>query len=227
MTKWYLVTPDWEMHGMQDDKDKDGLYIARRILPMGSMIPLEWKGLQAIRDLYLPANRLQEYKPTEEDWPILYMLWPSLRPDSFDVPLVENSRIGKQGAWASGWYKINAPDKQRNMSSVPLGVSALRDVEGVCKTGDMAMVGDIVPAAFFAGLSYAQFERLETIGLCSESWLASHELEKRAAYLRYWARPVMERVAVPLNERPALYAKYPAMNPEQLQALPEKRYRKG
>jgi hypothetical protein len=218
---WYLITR-FCVYGMQDTRDIEGMYTKGRILPIGSIVPQEWKGRQAIQDLYLPANYLEAYEPDESDWNILYMLWSGVRPNDFKAQWVENSRIkGANGQWAAGWYQIQAPDERRSMSSVPYGVSALMDVDGVCKAGDVAMAGDIVPAAFFAGLSYEQFDRLETIGLCSPSWLNNHPARARGDYLRHFARPVMQRVAVDPQRREMLYKKYPALNPNAVIEAPK------
>jgi hypothetical protein len=210
MSKWYIVMPSWELHGIQDTKMMDGVYIAERILPVGAMVPLEWKGQQRVRDLYLPSSYMEEYTPLEEDWPILYALWPSLRPLNYKGVFVPNSRVGTPEQWASGWYKISEPDGLRNMSSVPYGYAALCDIDGICRAGDIAMSGEIVPAAFFAGLNLEQFDRLETIGLCSQSWLNKWP-ERHSHYMRGFARPVMERVMVSPSQKAALLEKYPAL----------------
>lgn len=213
MHNWYLISPECSAGMENGDGTIEGMYIDRRILPIGSMVPLEWKGRQRIRDIYLPAHQLMEYEPEEEDWAILYMLWPAVRPDNSVFLSVSNNRIGTEGAWASGWYRILEPDPAKRFSSVPWGVSALCNIEGICQAGQLAMVGDIVPAAFFSGLSPEQFDRLETIGLCSAKWLATYEQHYRAEYLRKLATPVMERIGVSLQEREVLYAKFPAMRP--------------
>jgi len=225
LSNWYLVSPEC-VHGMQDLKSIEGVYIAERILPVGAIVPLEWKGKQRISDLYLPADQLINYSPVEDDWAILYALWPSLRPLNWKVEAVINSRIGQAGQWASGWYRICYPDPIRNMSSVPYGYTALCDVEGICKAGDVALSGDIVPAAFFTGLSLAQFERIESLGLCSESWLDSWPSPYRAGYLRNLARPVMERALISGEERAELMQKYPALAPKEISPVPTKNYRK-
>jgi hypothetical protein len=228
MSKWYMVTPECS-YGMQDTKSTEGMYEANRILPVGSIVPFEWKGLQRIRDLYIPANYLVDYEPSEDDWPILYMLWPSLRPHNVQFSFVENPRIGNPDSWAAGWYQVQKPDAKRNMSSVPYGLAALCDVEGICKAGDVVMPGDIVPAPFFAGLSFSQFERLETIGLCSEQWLDTFDARWRGKYLQILARPAIERVAVSIPQRQALYEKFPAMSPQvKVEAIPKvEKKRKG
>lgn len=221
-SKWYMVTPECG-HGMQDLKDSYGIYLAGRILPVGSIIPLEWKGWQKVRDLYLPVNYLSDYEVQEDDRAILYALWPATRPNDFTMPIVDNHRIRQNGNWLGTWYKIASPDEKRGMSSVPYAYSALCDVDGVCKAGDLAFSGDIVPAAFFAGLSAGQFDRLLEIGLCSDSWLSSWPKQYRGGYLREMARPVMEQVAVPRETREALYQKFPAMNPEKkVETIPVK-----
>jgi hypothetical protein len=219
MSDWYTIEPIC-VHGMQDTSDMDGLYISRRILPIGSIVPLEWKGRQRVNDLYLPATMLADYTPVAEDMALLYMLWPAIRPLSYKAEWQENSRIGTAGAWASGWYQIKEPDTRRYMTSVPYGVSALMDIEGICKAGDIAMAGDIVPAPFFAGLSIAQFDRLETIGLCSTSWLANYA-KGVWDYHRNYARPTIARVGVSASEKAALLEKYPAMNPQIVQEIPK------
>lgn len=227
MSDWYIITPACS-YGMQDVKTIDGIYEANRILPVGSIVPLEWKGRQRINDLYVPANYLEAYIPTDEDLPLLYMLWSSVKPDSYQASLADNPRIGKQGAWASGWYEICPPDERRNMSSVPYGVAALMDIEGVCKAGDMALVGDIVPAAFFAGLNAAQFDRLETIGLCSETWLSRFPMRERPNYLRHLARPAIRRVGVNAVQKAELLKKYPALDMNAVQEIsPVKSKRKA
>jgi hypothetical protein len=216
MSDWYIVTPAC-VYGMQDVRTIDGMYEAGRILPVGSIVPLEWKGRQLINDLYVPANYLESYTPTDEDMPLLYMLWPSIRPRSYTAELVDNPRVGRHGAWAHGWYEICKPDERRNMSSVPYGIAALMDIEGVCKAGDVALAGDIVPAAFFAGLSAVQVDRLETIGLCSETWLSRYPVKERPNYLRYYARAAIRRVGVTAEQKAALYERYPALNPNAVQ----------
>lgn len=220
MSDWYIVTKAC-IYGMQDVRTMDGIYEAGRILPVGSIVPLEWKGRRLIQDLYLPANFLEPYTPGDDDWPILYMLWPSVKPDSYTAKQVDNPRIGKQGTWAHGWYEICKPDAKRNMSSVPYGVTALLDVEGICTAGDTALVGDIVPAAFFAGLSAAQFDRLETIGLCSEAWLNQFPLEQHPDYYRHLARPVIRRVGVNATQKAELLKKYPALDPHAVLEIPK------
>jgi hypothetical protein len=218
-SKWYMVTPECG-HGMQDLKDTYGVYLAGRILPVGSIIPLGWKGQQKIRDLYLPVNYLMDYDVQEEDWAILYALWPAMRPNDFTMPIVDNYRIQQNGEWVGAWYKIASPDEKRNMSSVPYAYAALADVEGVCKAGDLAFSGDIVPAAFFAGLDTNQFDRLLEIGLCSDSWLNTWPRQYRSGYLRELSRPVMEQVGVPKDEREMLYQKFPALRPQDKTAVP-------
>lgn len=209
LSKWFMITPECG-HGMQDLKDMHGIYLAGRILPVGSIIPLEWKGQQRVRDLYLPVNYLMDYDVQDEDWAILYALWPAIRPNDFTIPVVDNYRIQNNGAW----YKICEPDEKRNMSSVPYAYSALCDVEGICKAGDLAFSGEIVPASFFTGLNSNQFDRLLEIGLCSDSWLNTWPRQYRTGYLRDLARPVMEQVAVPREQRESLYQRFPAMNPQ-------------
>lgn len=220
MTKWYLVAPECN-YGMQDLKTTEGLYLAGRILPVGAIVPLEWKGLQRVNNLYLPAFQLLEYELAEDDLAILMALWPSVRPLNYRQPLVENSRIGSPDAWAGGWYKICYPDEKRNMSSVPYAYSALCDVEGICRVGDLAHSGEIVPAAFFAGLSLNQFDRLETIGLCSDTWLSTWPRQYRVGYMRELARPVMERVGVSRDEKEMLLAKFPALSPKVIEESPK------
>lgn len=213
-SKWYLISPECNF-GMQDVKDTHGMYFKERILPVGTMVPLEWKGRQRIQDLYIPMNYLTEYEPTEEDLPILYALWPSLRPLNYKGVFVENHHIGSPGQWAGGWYKIAEPDALRNLSSVPYAYAALCDVEGICKAGDLAFSGDIVPPAFFAGMNPNQFERLESIGLVSETWFNQWPREKRVGYTRVLARPVMERVGISREQKEQLLAKFPALAPKE------------
>jgi hypothetical protein len=213
-SKWYLISPECNF-GMQDLKDTHGMYFKERILPVGSIVPFEWKGRQRIQDLYLPMNYLTEYEPTEEDIPILYALWPSLRPLKYRGVVVENHHIGSPDNWASGWYKIAEPDELRGLSSVPYAYAALCDVEGICRAGDLAFSGDIIPPAFFAGLSTTQFERLESIGLASESWLNTWPRQYRVGYMRMLARPVMERVGVTKEQKDELLAKFPALAPKE------------
>lgn len=221
MTKWYLITPECSAGMQNGDGDVDGMYFDRRILPVGCVIPLEWKGRQRIQDLYLPAGHLQEYEPNDSDWPILYMLWGAVRPYGIKFPIVDNPRIGSPQKWASGWYQISAPDPRKGLSSVPYGVMALCDVEGICKAGDVAMVGDIVPAPFFAGLDAEQFDRLETIGLCSQSWLNAFEPHYRAEYMKHLASPVMERYHASPYEKDKLFEKFPAMRPPSISEVVE------
>lgn len=209
LSKWYIITPECN-YGMQDLKDIHEVYIARRILPVGCMVPLEWKGKQLVQDIYLPANYLQAYEPTEDDWPILYALWSHLRPLNFKGVFVENHRLQDHA-----FYRICEPDEKRNMSSVPYAYAALCDVEGVCKAGDFARSGDIVPAKFFTGLSAEQMERLEAIGLCSETWLNQWPKEYRVGYWRTLARPVIEPYHPNKSERETLFEKYPQLAPKQ------------
>lgn len=213
---WYIVTKAC-IYGMQDVRTIDGMYEAGRILPVGSIVPLEWKGRRLIQDLYLPANFLEPYVPTDEDLLLLYMLWPSIRPSSYTAELVDNPRIGKRGAWTHGWYEIAKPDTKRNMTSVPYGIAALMDIEGVCKAGDIALAGDIVPSAFFAGLNSTQFDRLETIGLCSEKWLNQFPIQEHPDYHRHLARPAIRRVGVSATQKAELLKKYPALDPNAVQ----------
>jgi hypothetical protein len=221
MSDWYIAIPNRDFHGMEDAKDMDGVYIKGRVLPTGSIVPLEWKGKQAINDLYLPANYLEPYTPSHDDMALLYMLWPAMRTTSYQASFVENMRIGRDGQWASGWYQVVAPHEKSRMCSVPYGIAALMDIDGICKAGDVAMVGDIVPAPFFAGLNFAQFDRLETTGLTSLEWLSRFPVGNRAEYLRRIARPAIARVAVTAHEKAALLEKYPAMNPQAIQEIPK------
>jgi hypothetical protein len=221
MSDWYIAIPNRDFHGMEDARDMEGVYCKGRILPTGSIVPLEWKGRQAINELYLPAGYLEEYTPSHEDMALLYMLWPAIRPHGFSASLVDNMRVGSPGKWASGWYQIQAPHAKSRMCSVPYGVAALMDVEGVCKAGDIALVGDVVPAPFFAGLTMGQFDRLETTGLTSLEWLARFPSDNRAEYIRKVARPVIARIAVASHEKEALLEKFPAMNPNAVQEVPK------
>lgn len=206
MSKWYLITTE-EFHGIQDLQTTEGMYIAERILPVGSIVPLEWKGRQRVEDLYLPMDAMREYTPTQEDWPILYALWPSLRPLDYQTPQL--------AAPSHAWYKITPPDARRNMSSVPFAYSALCDVEGVCKQGDLAHCGDIVPSAFFTGMNLAQMERLETVGLCATSWIDVHPPDYRAVYMKGFARPAIERVGLDPIRKLEMLEKFPAMQVSQ------------
>lgn len=221
MSDWYIAIPNRDFHGMEDARDMAGVYEKGRILPTGSIVPLEWKGRQAINDLYLPAHYLEEYNPSAEDMALLYMLWPAVRPASFPIALVDNPRIGTSEKWAGGWYQVQAPHIKSRLCSVPYGLAALMDIEGVCQAGDIALVGDIVPAPFFAGLNLAQFERLETMGLTSVQWLNRFPLDNRADYLRKIARPAIARVAIATHEKEALYQKFPAMNPNRVIEIPK------
>lgn len=205
--RWYMVTPECSS-GMQDLKTIPDVYEAGRILPPGSIVPESWKGARAVQDLYMPKNYLVPYEPTEADYPLLYMIWPNERPRAYKVADVENPAISD-----NAWFEVLAPDAKRNMSGIPYGLSALRDVAGVCKAGQMATVGGIVPSAFFTGLNIFQLEQIQQTGVISNDWLDGYRHEQKVEYLRFLARPLIRRAYPTKTEKQALYEKFPAMNP--------------
>lgn len=207
--KWYLITQECSF-GMQHPQSIEKMYVERRILPVGTIIPEIWKGRHDIENLYLPKNYLVEWEPDESDFALLYMLWPQVRPAGMRVPLVENHYIGSAGSWVAAWYQIAHP-KRNGLSSIPYGVSALMDIEGICYAGQTALVGDIVPAAFFAGLNNEQFDRLLRMGAVSLKWLAGCPEEYRAQYPKYLGSPTIERAVLSPFERDELLKTFPAM----------------
>jgi hypothetical protein len=213
--KWYLITPECSL-GMENPISIEGMYEVRRILPVGTIIPAIWKYSHDIENLYLPANYLAETEPSEKDYALLYMLWPQTRPNRLAIPFVENPYIGNPETWVNVWYEIQGMNHKR-LSSVPYGVSALMDIEGVCKAGQVAKTGDIVPAAFFAGLSTEQFEQFLRMGIVSQSWLSNYPAHYRAEYMQVFARPVMARAALSPYQKEALYEQFSAMAPTNLE----------
>lgn len=206
--RWFMITPLCSF-GMQHVSSIPNVFIEGRILPVGTIIPDSFKGISDIENLYIPKGQLIEAYPTEYDLALLYMLWPHCKPKTYKAVFWPEITVARE----NDWYQIEAPDK-RGLSSIPYAVSALADVNGICSVGDIAKVGDIVPASFFTGLSDAQFMQFERMGAVNLEWLNAYQPAQRAEYMRILAKPVMRRIAVDRYQKESLFQKFPAMSPE-------------
>ncbi len=207
--RWSRITQQCSL-GMGNARRIAGVYLEGRILPVGTIIPENFKGLADIENIYIPSNYLAPYEPDESDYPMLYMLWPQTKPKGYKAELQDTLE-------ENAWYEIASPSKRSGhigLSSVPYGLSALMDTEGVCKAGQMAIVGDIVPSQFFSGLSALHLEQFQRMGAVALRWLADYAPNQRAEYMKELAWPVIRRVYPSKDERIALYSQFPASNPE-------------
>lgn len=218
MNEWYIILPECStgMESVESEAPPE-IYLSGRVLPVGSIIPSAWfsqKRLNIIHSWYIPKGYIQEYVPTDDEYPMLYMFYKGARPQGVKFPFVDNPRIGTPDNWANVWYEVIGLNPRNRLCSVPYGISALVDIEGICNAGDTAFIGDIIPAPFLAGISESIFNRLENVGLCATSWLTNYA--RQAEYLTHLARPAIRRANLDPFQKELLYEKYPAMRPKPI-----------
>lgn len=167
----------------------------------GAVVPLEYFGAvppDRFSNL-LARGDIVPYSPKDSELEILYTCYPAVIPKGAKFTSQPNGIMSYQRAW----YIVR--------DTVPYGLAALCDIAGICKTGDVAMAGDIVPAKFFAGLTMEQFNRLEVCGLITDRYLESlaPDVLKRLKHEGFVYRSSPDKY-----ELQGLYEKFPAMNPE-------------
>lgn len=198
--KWYRVIND----PLTATTRIDGIRLPKTVsLRKGDIAPLEYfSAMSPDRfETMIKRGDMQAYHPKDNELEILYSCYPAT------IPVGAKFKIKPDGimAFARAWYQLN--------DALPYGLAALIEIKGICKVGDTAFPGDIVPAKFFAALSMEQFNQLEGYGLSFASYL-----ESLAPDVRELFRPsgYLNRVAPNKFELPSLYEKFPAMNPEHL-----------
>jgi hypothetical protein len=197
--KWYLVANDTlsastEIEGVRKIKTLSAL--------KGSVVPYEYFG-NVPPDRFanlLGRGDIVPYEPKNEEIEILYTCYPAV------IPKAAKFKTHVDGIMSYGraWYRVD--------ESVPYGLAALVDIQGVCKVGDVAFAGDIVPSKFFAGLTMEQFQRLETCGLITDKYIESLAPDVRA---RQKYHGFVYRYAPDKYELQGLYERFPATNPER------------
>ena len=180
---WYVVrraqgiTATTDIYGIRE-KDKHAFG--------GAIIPGMW--FRDVSDAVLQETIIQGYEaieaynPSDEELPILWTVYPATMPKTVKVV------AGGAGSLKNKWYKI-APNNETSIA----GIAALCTVKGVCKAGEIAQRGDVIPAQWFSGLSIQQLELLENRGVMSAAWLnaqdASHKTRNKSPLLRYTPKP--------------------------------------
>lgn len=193
--KYYLVKNE----ALSASTEIEGIRKQGAIAYSGSIVPAEWFSAMPHDRFQILVGRgdIAPHKATDSEIELLYTCFPSLIPSSAKFKVDPKGAITYQNAW----YRVN--------DAPAWGLVALVDVQGICKAGEIAYSGDIVPAKFFAALSIEQLHRLETHGLFSDSFL-----EYLAPDVRRNVRNTgfIDRYAVDKYEKEALIAKFPAMS---------------
>lgn len=197
--KWYVVL---RKGGMSALHTIEGIRIEGRQVLGGLIIPGLWFrdiGDSDFESLFVKGYRsIEAYNPSAEELPILFSLYPAMAPKTLKP--VGNGA----GSLQNKWYRV------ASHVQVAWGVAALCTVAGVCKAGDVAYEGDVVPAQWFSGLSKEQLSRLERTGARSDVWFDAQDAEYRAKngflppILRYGPNPI---------ELLSLYEQFPGANP--------------
>jgi hypothetical protein len=188
----------------------DGIRMADKFVQPGVIIPGDWFKLvndQVFDDLFVNGyEAITVYQPTAEELPVLYTLYPATRPKM--VKAAERGGIDLKNKW----YRVATHD------GMVYGIAALCTIEGVCKAGDVAYAGDVIPAAFLAGLSIENISRLERSGAVSMAWVNGQTPDLQAQYMAK-LQPQLVRLAPNPIELQNLYAKYPGANPNAKPAI--------
>lgn len=209
--KWYVVTHNRPINSSLGAID--GVRMADKKAFPGTIIPGLWFDMvndSDFENLFIQGhNAITPYSPSADELPLLYTLFPATRPNR-GLKAVERGGL----ALKNKWYRVS------EHVAMLYGVAALVKVEGVCDAGDVAMAGDIIPAAFFAGLSIEQINVLERDTVYSKEWLDSQSREFRARFMRA-KKPQIMRVAPSPMELINLYKRYPGANPESAPVVVE------
>jgi hypothetical protein len=188
----------------------DGIRQTDKIAYAGTIVPGEWFKLvndQIFDDLLVNGyEAITAYQPPMEELPLLYTLYPATRPKT--VKAAEHGGLSLKNKW----YRV--PEHE----AMVYGIAALVSIEGVCKAGDVAWPGDVIPAQWFAGLSIENIGRLERLGATSQLWLNGQDPSIQARYMG-WVKPQILRIAPNIIELQNLYAKYPGANPNATPAI--------
>lgn len=195
--KWYIVCND----PLGATVAIEGVRIVKNISAIrGYIIPHEYFAATPVDRVQLLLERgdIQAYQPQDDELEILYTCFPALVPKS--------AKFKRQGTINhKEWYQVGA--------FLPYGLAALVDIDGICKRGDVAFEGDIIPRAFLSALSMEQVARLESQGL-----VANRYLESLAPDVRKKRRLVgaIQRYFPDRYQLQDLMKQFPAMNPNHV-----------
>lgn len=197
--EWYVLLYH---RGSTSTTEIEGIRFADKLITGGMIVPGLW--FRDVSDgdfenIFINGyNAIEAYTPSAEELPILYSLYPAMMPKGLK-PAVNGALSLK-----NKWYKV------AQHSQVVWGVAALCTVKGVCKAGDVAFAGDIVPSQWFAGLSKDQLNRMERMGARSSIWFDAQEAEYRA---KNGFKAPIERYAPNPIELLKLYEKFAGAAP--------------
>lgn len=198
--EWYVVL---RKGGLSSLTDIEGVRLMDKDVMGGAIVPGLW--FRDVPDADFESifisgyHAIQAYSPSAEELPILYTLYPAMMPKSVKMPGNSAARLQNK------WFKV-ASHKQ-----MVYGVAALCTVQGVCKAGDVALAGDIVPGQWFAGLTIDQLNLMERCGARSAIWFDAQAPEYRA---RSGHKAPIERYPANPIETLSLYEKFPGANPK-------------
>lgn len=185
--------------------DTEGIRKEGKRLFAGAMIPAEW--VQDVPDTHLPILFDSEaqggmalfdaYEPDTEDELILYTVFPAIKPPVRFKQLYDGS---------TKWFRVTR--------DVPYGIAALRSVDGICKAGDIAYEGDIIPIQWLSALPYDAIRRLSDTGLRSLQWAQGLNNEQVKILKGMAKYPVIVTYRPTSHELETLYEQYPGTHPD-------------
>lgn len=198
LEQWYCVA--WNK-SISAGTSIDGIRIAGQVLHTGAMLPREW-----LQDV--PNSRLKmlfdkrqhglfdAYEPSADDELILYSAYPALKP---------SIRFKNQFEGKAQWYQVT--------KNAPFGIAALRTVDGVCKVGDVAKAGDIIPSQWLSALDYGQIRRLCTEGLRSRHFVKTLPQEQAKLLNQSMTFPLLRHYKPTALMLEALHEQYAGTHP--------------
>lgn len=209
--KWYVVTHKRPINSSLGAID--GIRLAEKFAFPGTIIPGAWFDMvrdSDFNDLFIDGYQaISAYTPSSEELPLLYTLFPATRPKT-SIKAAVNGGLSLKNKW----YRVT------EHHAMLYGVAALVTVEGVCKAGDVAFAGDIIPSHWFAGLTLQQINVLERDTVYSKEWVNSQSREFVTQFMRA-NKPQIVRVAPEPMELINLYKRYPGANPNAAPVVEE------
>ena len=211
LSEWYTVS--WGNSINSSLGSIDGIRNDNTILTAGDIVPRDWFNLVPANRLALvidDMNAFDTYEIDADEESLLYTVYPAKKPE---VNFAAKHRLRR-----SQWFRVS--------STCPVGIMALRTVDGVCKVGDVAMAGDIIPSQWLSGLDMDAINRLCNSGLRSHKWELSLTSEQQKMLNDARDKPLLIRFNPPPSHLKGLYAKYPGTRSDFKKPTPKRKTKK-
>lgn len=220
--QWYEIHHTGAQ-GLNAATDIDGIRVQNASAWSGDVIPGRWfdDTPDDRLEIILQGRQMAApYQPQDKEYPLLYTIYPGMIPDGATF----NSASDGPAHYKNKWYQVHIFEINSLIGGAYNGLAALVTVPGICKAGQVAAPGDIVPVQWFSALDSQQFRCLtvDRMVLSQTKHSTQDMLIKRN-----FAKARLVSVRPQPQELQELYQRFPGADPDYVAPVQKSKKRQS